>query len=108
MHESFQRVLSKRELHLLLLLDCAKGFNLMSHQWVTQVLQHACLPSVLLLGISRLIFKQVAFLVFAGIVFDPVFFLCGLRQGGPLSGYIFIICCACLLSAIALVANVLL
>ena len=28
MHEQFNRALTKRELHLLLLLDCAKGFNL--------------------------------------------------------------------------------
>ena len=107
MHEAFQRSLSKRELHLLLLLDCAKGFNLMSHQWVTRVLEHARLPSALLLSISRLIFKQIAFLLFSGIVLESVTFLCGLRQGGPLSGYMFIICCACLLESISLAANVL-
>ena len=33
MHEHFHRALFKRELHLLLLLDCAKGVNLFSHGW---------------------------------------------------------------------------
>ena len=44
MHEHFHRVLSKRELHMLLLLDCAKGFNLASHSWTARVLQRARLP----------------------------------------------------------------
>ena len=47
-------------------------------------IEHARLPAALRLSISRLLFKQIAYLVFAGIVFESVFLQCGLRQGAPL------------------------
>ena len=49
MHEQFHRTFSKKELHMLLLLDCAKRFNLLSHKWLERVLRHAMLPNVLIL-----------------------------------------------------------
>ena len=99
MHEQFHRTFTKGELHLLLLLDCAKGFNLLSHAWLARVLQRAGLPDALLLSISRLVFNQFAYLISSWIVFDSVIFKSGLRQGGPLSGLL--ICCACLLASIS-------
>ena len=106
MHEQYHPALTKRELHLLLLLDCAKGFYLLSHAWITRVLQRAGLLDVLLLSISRLVFNQIAYLIFSGIVFDSVIFKSGLRQRGPLSGLLFIICCACLLASISISSGV--
>ena len=55
MHEGFQRVLKKRELHMLLLLDCAKGFNLLSHSWINRVLTRAQLPDALKRGVCMFI-----------------------------------------------------
>ena len=106
MQEQFHRTFSKKELHMLLLLDCAKGFNLLSHKWLERVLRHAMLPNVLIPTIHRLIFRQVTFVLFSGIVLDSVSFLSGLRQGGPLSGLLFDLACACLLISMALVAGV--
>ena len=57
--------------------------------------------------IERLIFKQIAILLFADTVFEHVTFMCGVRQGGPLSGYLFAIACACLLAAASLLSGVL-
>lgn len=106
LHEGFCRVLDKRELHMLLLLDCTKGFNLLSHSWISRVLSHARLPVVLRRCTERLVMKQHAYLIYTGIVFERVVFLSGIRQGGPLSGYLFVLCCACFLASVDGLSNV--
>jgi hypothetical protein len=103
MQEQFHKVLSKRELHLLLLLDCSKGFNRLSHSWLKRLLHKARAPANLVLSIVRLVFTQIAYLLFTGFVFDRVGFACGLSA---LSGFFFVLACACLLASIAIVAGV--
>ena len=71
-----------------------------------RVLQRARIPFVIRLCLSRLIFNQIAYLLIIVMVFESTLFMCGLRQGGPLSDLLFDIACACLLAAIAVVSGV--
>ena len=65
MHEHFHSVYAKARLHLMLFLDCSKGFNRLSHVWLRRVFQKCQLPKHLQRAIYRLVEEQKAFLVFA-------------------------------------------
>ena len=65
LHEEFRSSLQDRRLRLLLLMDCVKGFNYMSHSWTNRVLEHAGLPAGLRLSIQRLGEVQFSILVFS-------------------------------------------
>ena len=106
LHEEFRASTTKRDLQLLLLLDCTKGFNLVSHSWTRRVFEQSGLPAALQRSIFRLVETQFATLVFGGLVFSAVQWLCGYRQGGPLSGIIYIIIVAPFLAALANVEGV--
>ena len=79
----------------------------MSHSWLWRVLRQAGLPSRLILCIQRLVGTQHSILAFAGICFQSIEMQCGLRQGGPLSGYLYIIAVDPFLKALRGTAGVL-
>ena len=106
LHEEFQSAVTKRNLQLLLLLDCTKGFNLASHSWTRRVFEKSGLPCRLRRSIYRLVERQLATLLFGGLTFAAVLWLCGYRQDGPLSGIIYIIVVASFLAALADVEGV--
>ena len=106
MHEAFQSMSSKRQLYFMIFLDCTKGYNLLSHSWVRRVFTAARLPAGLIRSIVRLTQTLYAYLAFAGILFPVANFLCGLKQGGPLSCIIFVICCAAFLKEASLLDGV--
>lgn len=105
MHEHFHCTLTDRESHFRLFLDCAKGFSLLPHYWLTRFLGRAGLPGTYGFALS---FNFQASCVFtsSGIVFDCVHFMCGRCQSGPLSGLFFVISCACLFAAFHLQCGV--
>ena len=59
------------------------------------------LPIGMQRSIYRLVERQFATLLFAGFTFATVLWLCGYRQGGPLSGLIFVIAVAPFLAQLA-------
>ena len=108
MHDAHQRAISKDQLSFLMCLDCSKGYNMVSHTWLHRVLRASGLPAAMVLCITRIVFTQIAFLVFAGTVHEAVSFLAGFRQGGPLSGYLFVLVCDPFLLALASTPDVML
>ena len=91
----------------MLMFDCTKGFNLVSHSWIDKVLQKGMCPNGLRVGINRLVQYQSSILSFRGITKPPAIMHSGVRQGGPLSGILFVLICACFLASLALVPGVL-
>ncbi len=79
----------------------------MSHAWLRRVLTHALLPPRLVRSIMVLTQRQQSILYFAGLTFDPFEVMCGLKQGGPLSGYLYVVCVAPFLFALSRVDGVL-
>jgi len=93
-------------LKLLLFLDCSKGFNLMSWEWMWAVLTKAGVPSFLIRGMERLLQSHVAYLVLRNRVFQPVGYKAGLSQGNPLSVFLYILAVDPFLRAAAIIDGV--
>ena len=81
----------RQVLSFFLFLDCSKGFNMLSWEWVERVLQKGGLPQSLINAMSSLTCRHVAFLSLCGRVFDGVVFRAGYSQGNPLSVWIYIL-----------------
>ena len=75
---------------LMLLLDCSKGYNLMSRTWVIRVLEKARLPAGLIALVDKMM-RNISVLLMNGIEQEPVTLLSGLTQGCPASCFLFII-----------------
>ena len=83
LHEEFCGSLTDRRLRLILLMDCTKGFNYISHDWARRVWRAFRLPEGLIQWIQNLLEIQFATLIFAGLGFDSVQWKCGFRQVAP-------------------------
>ena len=84
---------------LMLLLDCSKGYNLMSRDWVVRVLEKAGLPGCLVTLVANMM-VSVAILLLNGTEHDPLELLSGLTQGCPASCFLYIIAVDPLLQAL--------
>ena len=71
-------------------------------------MEKAQLPCRMVRCVMRLIAVQYSILRYAGIYFSRVQFQCGYRQGGPLSGFLFVLIVACFLHSVSLIPGVLL
>ena len=91
LHDEFSSSLTDRRLRLIILMDCTKGFNYISHNWARRVWAALRLPAGLARCIVRLLETQHAILIYAGLVFDSVRWQSGFRQGGPFSSWIFVL-----------------
>ena len=76
---------------ILLLLDCRKGYNLMSWSWISRCLRAARLPEFLYNLIMAMLQTE-ARLVLQGVEQRGCRFLAGLAQGCPLSCLVYVIC----------------
>ena len=92
----------------ILSLDCTKGFNFMAHSWIFRVLAAAGCPRPLLSALTRLVSALVSFIHFLGATERRVCFLCGLRQGGPLSLLLYVLCVDPLLCTLQKISGILL
>ena len=102
----FEQALNDRELLAVLSLDCSKGFNRMSHSWVERVLRASGCPDFMIQAIMRMINPTVAYVVHNQKRVSRLSFECGLRQGGPLSALLYVICVDPLLCAFKTVPDV--
>ena len=68
---------NRHALRFLLFLDCSKGFNMLSWEWVRKFLQAASLNPMLIEGIERLMHQHVAYLSMSGYIFEGVTFCAG-------------------------------
>ena len=96
---------AKEDPLLMLLLDCSKGYNLMSRGWVLRVLAKARLPSVLVKMIEHLMVNN-SILMLNGVEHNPLELFAGLTQGCPLSCFLYIIAIDPLLQALQKVDGV--
>ena len=90
---------------LMLLLDCTKGYNLLSREWIVRVLEKARLPG----GLVRLVRKLVvndSILVINGVEQGSIISLAGLTQGCPASCFLYVIAVDPLLEAVKRVPGV--
>ena len=85
---------------LMLLLDCSKGYNRMSRQWVRKVLEKAGLPRGLIKLVDNLM-VSISVLMINGEEHAPLELLTGLTQGCPASCFLFIIAVDPLLQALS-------
>ena len=104
----FEQSIDRGDFLATLSLDCSKGFNRMSHSWVERVLRAAGCPDAIVSAIMRLVSPAVAFLVHNQRRMSRLDFLCGLRQGGPLSALLYVIAVDPLLCAFRSVPQVVL
>ena len=105
---TFEESISSDELLATLSLDCSKGFNRMSHSWVQRVLRAAGCPEFMVAAVMRMISPSVAILVHNQRRMSRMNFLCGLRQGGPLSALLYVLAVDPLLCAFRSVPHVVL
>ena len=91
LHTAMQAYAGSDNLKLFLLMDCTKGFNLVSHVWTARVLDKMGLPAGLRRMVERLLSIQRGILSFGGMRHHPIEWKCGFRQGGPLSAMLFVL-----------------
>ncbi len=107
-NDVFEQAASTRDFLATLSLDCSKGFNRMSHSWIQRVLRAAGCPETMVAAIMRMVCPMVAYLVHNQRRMSRLEFMCGLRQGGPLSAMLYILAVDPLLCAFRAVPNVVL
>ncbi len=74
---------------MMLLLDCTKGYNLLSREWVVRVLSQAQLPSVLIAAVEKMMVNDSVLLI-NGLEQGSFRTNSGLIQGCPLSCFFFV------------------
>ena len=104
--QCFDGAVDSKTMMAVLSLDCSKGFNRVSHEWLRRVLEAARCPRAVLEAIMRMVTTGSATLVFKQTWIDTVVSNCGLRQGGPLSCLLYVIAVDPLLCSMAAVPEV--
>ena len=78
--------------HLLLALDCSKGYNRMDHSWLQRCLRQASTPPEILAPLlNQSLLINMPVLILDGVEFGPLVLASGLTQGCPTSCMLYII-----------------
>ena len=105
-NNAFDQAVTADELLCVLSLDCSKGFNRMSHSWIRRVLVAAGCPDCMVNAVMNMVSPMVAILVYNQKRVSRLTFDCGLRQGGPLSALLYVLCVDPLLCAFSSTSDV--
>jgi len=76
---------------LLLLLDCSKGYNAMSWEWLERCMATAAMPTEIRNVVHYFLHTNEAVLTIQGHEFEPLRYVSGLPQGCPLSCFLYIL-----------------
>ena len=90
--EAYHKAVDQDSLRFWLLLDCSKGYNLLSWNWLKRVLMRARLPDGLLIAIENMVrHGSAVILKFLTHTCRPLCLRSGLAQGCPLSCVLYVL-----------------